>query len=104
MALDDTKELMPFVCIFKIVSGFVNFISISKSIYVYETDNREPGIGNWFLVPYLSKRVGYFKTVDRIRESGTRNRELVPCSLFGYVIPMFQKCKSGIRNQFPVPY
>ena len=52
--------------------------------------NRESGTGNWFLVPYLSKRVGYFKTVDRIRESGTGNRELVPCSLFGYVIPMFQ--------------
>ena len=66
--------------------------------------NREPGIGNWFLVPYLSKRVGYLKTVDRIRESGTANRELVPCSLFGYIIPMFQKCKSGIRNQFPVPF
>ena len=66
--------------------------------------NRESGTGNWFLVPYLSKRVGYFKTVDRIRESGTGNRELVPCSLFGYVIPMFQKCRSGIRNQFPVPF
>ena len=79
--------------------------------------NRESGTGNWFLVPYLrkrvgyiktvpyfSKRVGYFKTVDRIRESGTGNRELVPCSLFGYVIPMFQKCKSGIRNQYPVPF
>ena len=66
--------------------------------------NRESGTENWFLVPYLSKRVGYFKTVDRIRESGTGNRELVPCSLFGYVIPMFQKCKSGIRNQFPVPF
>ena len=68
------------------------------------TGNREPGIGNWFLVPYLSKRVRYLKTVDRIRESGTGNRELVPCSLFVYVISMFQKCKSGIRNQFPVPF
>ena len=27
--------------------------------------NRESGTGNWFLVPYLSKREGYFKTVDR---------------------------------------
>ena len=64
--------------------------------------------------------MGYFKTVDRMlgnrepgignRESGasslflisgTGNRELVPCSLFGYVIPMFQKCKSG--NKEPVP-
>ena len=61
--------------------------------------NRESGTGNWFLVPYLSKRLGYFKTVDR--EQGIGNRELVPCSLFGYILPMFQKCKSGIRNQFP---
>ena len=64
--------------------------------------NRESGTGNWYLVPYLSKREGYFKTVDR--EQGIGNRELVPCSLFWYVIPMFQKCRSGIRNQFPVPF
>ena len=51
--------------------------------------NRESGTGNWFLVPYLSKRLGYFKTVDR--EQGIGNRELVPCSLFGYILPMFQK-------------
>ena len=25
--------------------------------------NRQSGTGNWFLVPYLSKRVGYFKTI-----------------------------------------
>ena len=25
--------------------------------------NRESGTGNWFLVPNLSKRVGYFKTI-----------------------------------------
>ena len=37
-------------------------------------------------------------------ESGTGNRELVPCSLFWYVIPIFLKCKSEIRNQFPVPF
>ena len=34
------------------------------------------------------------------RESGTGNQELVTCSLFGYILLMFQKCKSGIRNQF----
>ena len=39
--------------------------------------NRESGTGNWFLVPYLRKRVGYIKTVDR--EQGIGNRELVPC-------------------------
>ena len=64
--------------------------------------NRESGTGNWFLVPYLSKRLGYFKIFDR--EQGIRNRELVPCSLFWYVKPIFLKCKSGIRNQFPVPF
>ena len=32
--------------------------------------NRESGTGNWFLVPYLKKRLGYFKTV--ISETGNR--------------------------------
>ena len=64
--------------------------------------NRESGTGNWFLVPYLSKRLGYLKIIDR--EQGIGNGELFPCSLFWYVIPIFLKCKSGIRNQFPVPF
>ena len=51
--------------------------------------NRESGTGNWFLVPYLNKRLGYFKIIDR--EQGTGNRELVPCSLFWFVIPIFLK-------------
>ena len=63
-------------------------------------ENRETG--NWFLVPYLSKRLGYFKTVDR--EQGIGNRELVHCFLCGYILSMLQKCKSGIRSQFPVPF
>ena len=33
--------------------------------------NQESGTGNWFLVPYLRKRLGYFKTV----KSETGNRE-----------------------------
>ena len=33
--------------------------------------NRESGPGNWFLVPYLRKRLGYFKIV----KSETGNRE-----------------------------
>ena len=36
--------------------------------------NRESGPGNWLLVPYLRKRLGYFKTVKSApgnRESGT---------------------------------
>ena len=60
--------------------------------------NRESGTGNWFLVPYLSKRLGYFKTVDR--EQGIGNRELVPCSLFGYILPM---SKVEIGDKEPVP-
>ena len=33
--------------------------------------NRESGTGNWFLVPYLRKRLEYFKAV----KSETGNRE-----------------------------
>ena len=36
-------------------------------------ENRETGTGNSFFAPYLSKRLGYFKTVDR--EQGIGNRE-----------------------------
>ena len=61
--------------------------------------NRESGTGNWFLVPYLRKSLGYFKIV---KSEG--NREPETSSLFWYIILMFRKCKSGIRNQFPVPY
>ena len=57
--------------------------------------NRESGTGSWFLVPYLRKRLGHFKTV----KSETGNREPGTSSLFWY-----KKCKSGIRNQFPVPF
>ena len=65
--------------------------------------NRESGTGNWFLVPYLTKRLGYFKTVKIGNgESGTAKGKT--SSLFWYIRLMFQKCKSGIRNQFSVPY
>ena len=41
--------------------------------------NWESGTGNWFLVPYLNKRLGYFKTVKiGNRESGTAKGKLVP--------------------------
>ena len=41
--------------------------------------NRESGTGNWFLATYLTKRLGYFKTVKiGNRESGTAKRKLVP--------------------------
>ena len=62
--------------------------------------SRESETGNWFLFPYLSKCFGYFKTL----KSETGNREPETSYSFWYIILMFQKCKSGIRNQFPVPY
>ena len=40
--------------------------------------NQESGTGNWFLVPYLKKHLGYFKTV----KSETENREPATGSLF----------------------
>ena len=64
--------------------------------------NRESGTGNKFLVPYLRKRLGYFKTVKS--ETGNREPGTGNSTYFWYIILMFQKCKSGIRNQFPVPY
>ena len=52
--------------------------------------NRKTETGNQFLVPYLSNRLGYFKTVNWLQ--GIGNRELSACSLFWYIITMFQKC------------
>ena len=40
--------------------------------------DKESGTGNWFLVPYLSKRLGYFEIVDW--KQGIGNQELVPWS------------------------
>ena len=62
--------------------------------------NRESGTGSWFLVPYLRKCLGHSKTV----KSETGHRESGTSSLFWYIIPMFKKCKSEIRNQFPIPF
>ena len=43
------------------------------------TWNRESGTGNCFLVSYLTKRLGCFKTVKiGNRESGTAKGKLVP--------------------------
>ena len=56
--------------------------------------NRESGTGNWFFVPYLSKRLGYFKILIGNRKSGTgslfhilesNTKELVPGSLFSII-------------------
>ena len=61
--------------------------------------NRESGTGNWFLVPYLSKRLGYFKILIGNRKSGTS-------SLFHILVcyTNISKVQIGIRNQFPVSF
>ena len=61
--------------------------------------NRESGTANRFLAPFLNNRLGYFKSVNW--QQGILNRKVLACSLFWYIIPRFQKCKSGIKD--PVP-
>ena len=63
--------------------------------------NRESGTGNWFLVPYLSKRLGYFKIIDR--EQGIGNRE--PGTGFWFLILVCNSniSKVQIGNKEPVP-
>ena len=61
--------------------------------------NRESGTGNWFLVPYLRKRLEYFKTVkSENRESRTGNRKLVP-----FLVYYTNVLKVQIGNKEPVP-
>ena len=62
--------------------------------------NRESGTGNWFLILENVSDISILLN----RKRGIGNREPETSSLFWYIILMFQKCKSGIRNQFPVPY
>ena len=63
--------------------------------------NRESATGNWFLVPYLRKRVGYIKTVDR--EQGIGNREPGTSSLFLVWVYITNVSKVQIGNKEPVP-
>ena len=63
--------------------------------------NQESGTGNWFPVPYLSKRVGYFQTVDR--EQGIANREPGISSLFLTMVFNTNVSKVQIGNKEPVP-
>ena len=63
--------------------------------------NRESGTGNWFLVPYLSKSVGYFKTDDR--EQGIVNRESGTSSLILNLVYSINVSKEQIGNKEPVP-
>ena len=63
--------------------------------------NRESGTGNWFLVPYLSKRLGYFKIIDR--EQGIGNPEPGTSSLFLILVCNTNISKVQIGNMEPVP-
>ena len=62
--------------------------------------NRESGTGNWFLVPYLSKRLGYFKIIDR--EQGIGNPESGTSSLFLILVCYTNISKVQIGNKEPV--
>ena len=62
--------------------------------------NRESGTGNWFPVPYLSKRLGYFKIIDREQEIG--NREPGTSSLFLILVCNTNISKVQIGNKEPV--
>ena len=90
-------------------SAYNEYCEVSvEGAYIYMklriggTGNREPGTGSLFLNLVNVSDISTLLIGNR--KSGTGNRELVPCSLFWYVIPIFLKCKSGIRNQFPVPF
>ena len=63
------------------------------------TGNRESGTANWLLVPYLSKRLGYFKTV----KLETGNREPGTSSLFLILEYNTNVSKVQIWNKEPVP-
>ena len=58
--------------------------------------NRESGTGNWFLVPYLSKRLGYFKILIGNRKAGAR-------FLFLILVCNTNISKVQIGNKEPVP-
>ena len=62
--------------------------------------NRESGTRNWFLVPYLNKRLGYFKIIDR--EKGIGNREPGTGSLFLILVCNTNISKVQIGNEEPV--
>ena len=61
--------------------------------------NRESGTDSRFLVPYLSKRQGYFKIVDR--EQGIGNREPGTCSLFLTLVYNTNVSKVGNKELVP---
>ena len=63
--------------------------------------NRESGTVNWFLFSYLSKRLRYFKIIDR--EQGIGNREPGTSSLFLILVCNTNISKVQIGNKEPDP-
>ena len=74
---------------------------INMKLRISGTGNREPGTGNWFLVPYLSKRLEYFKIIDREQRIG--NREPGTSFLFLILVCNTNISKVQIGNMEPVP-
>ena len=76
--LNDTKELTLFFsayneyCEVNVEGGYINI--------KLKIGDRELGTENWFLVLYVRKRLGYFKTVDR--GQGIGNQEPETSALF----------------------
>ena len=62
-------------------------------------ENRESGTGNWFLVPYLSKHLGYFKTIKSVTGIG----EPGTSSFFLILMYNTNVSKFKIWNKEPVP-
>ena len=86
------------------LSAYNEYCDVSvEGAYIYmklRIVNRESGTGNWFLVPYLSKRLGYFKIIDR--ERGIGNREPGTSSLFLILVCNTNISKVQIGNKEPV--
>ena len=80
----------------RLVSKEHNYINMKLRI-----GNRESGTGNWFLVPYLSKRLGYFIIFDC--KQGNGNRKPGTSSLFLILLCNTNISKVQIGNKEPVP-
>ena len=87
------------------LSAYNEYYGVSvEGAYINRTlriGNWELGTGNWFLVPYLSKRLGYLKIIDR--EQGIGNREPGTSSLFLILVCNTNISKVQIGNKEPVP-
>ena len=78
-----------YFCDFNVEGAYINMKLI--------IGNGESGTGSLFLLCVNVSDIS--KLYNRKQRIGSR--ELVPCSFFSCIIPMFQKCK--IENKEPVP-